>query len=129
MYCCCCGCCCSCIYKKTVFERKKFVSPSTQFNFIKKAKLPGRMLANVSSAATALDPSIVRSRSRPALLDSVIIPWYSNLYIIAICLYSIWILAGLLFYYFVNDWGWATSFYFALQGGLSVGFCAPVHKL
>ena len=53
-------------------------------------------------------------------------PLYSNIYIVTLVLYGVWIVSGLLFYYFVDDWTWATAFFFALQGGLSIGFCAPV---
>lgn len=52
--------------------------------------------------------------------------FFANLYLVALVLYAVWIFSGLLFYYFVGEWTWATSFFFALQAGLSIGFCAPV---
>jgi hypothetical protein len=52
--------------------------------------------------------------------------WYSNLPFVAIFLYASWIMLGTVYYYFIDGWTFSTSFFFALQLGLSVGFCAPV---
>ena len=39
-----------------------------------------------------------------------------------------WLITGVVFYHYYNEWTWATSFYYALEVGFSVGFCAPVRR-
>lgn len=77
------------------------------------------MIANFVSAMT----SDSKAKDRPSRLSSSI---FDNIYIVTILLYGAWGLLGVIFYYYVDDWTWATSFFFAMQAGLSVGFCEPV---
>jgi hypothetical protein len=87
------------------------------------------MLGNFAAAAAAPSQDIFehnRQGSSSSGITRKLLHWYSNVYVVTLVIYGLWIVSGLLFYYFVDDWTWATSFFFALQGGLSVGFCAPV---
>lgn len=79
------------------------------------------MIGSLSVAAGA------GKRSRMAKLKhTLILPWYSNIYAFSIFLYSGWIVVGMVYYRLINGWQWSTSFFFTLQVGFSVGFCAPV---
>ena len=79
------------------------------------------MIGNLATGAAAMTSSrSVLFRGKPWR------SWFSNLYLVALLVYGTWIISGLIFYSFVDDWTMATSFFFALQVGLSVGYCAPV---
>jgi hypothetical protein len=42
--------------------------------------------------------------------------------------YLAWVVLGVLFYHYYDEWSFPTSFFYALEVGMSVGFCAPVCK-
>lgn len=60
----------------------------------------------------------------PKWLDIVL----GNATFVAIFLYFIWTMIGVIFYKYYNGWTFATAFFFAMEAGLSVGFCNPVEK-
>lgn len=47
---------------------------------------------------------------------------------ISICAYCLWLLIGVLWYKYYNNWTFATAYYYALEAGFSIGFCYPVEK-
>lgn len=65
-------------------------------------------------------------RSILASIERTATYWYENLYIVTLVAYGSWILLGTLFYHYVDKWTFATSLFYSLEVGLSVGFCAPV---
>lgn len=52
----------------------------------------------------------------------------SNVYITCATLYALWVGVGLTFYTYYSDWTPATAYYYAMEAGLSIGFCNPVEK-
>lgn len=52
----------------------------------------------------------------------------TNLPLVATSLYCGWILLGLLFYSNYEGWTYATAFYYAVEAGLSVGYCYPAER-
>jgi polyferredoxin len=79
------------------------------------------MLGSVANAFAASDFGSVTEKTKTTLKS-----WYYNLPFVAILFYVSWIMLGTLYYYFIDGWTLSTSFFFSLQLGLSVGFCAPV---
>jgi hypothetical protein len=55
-------------------------------------------------------------------------PWYKNIYIVTGLIYVCWMFVGTLFYYFYDEWRIATAFYYAMEAGLSIGYCNPTEK-
>ncbi len=47
---------------------------------------------------------------------------------IALFVYFVWVWVGILWYMYYNDWTMGTSYFYALEAGLSIGFCNPVEK-
>ena len=48
-----------------------------------------------------------------------------NIYFRAFFIYTIWTFIGIIFYTYYDGWTLSTSFYYALEAGLSVGYCVP----
>lgn len=49
----------------------------------------------------------------------------SNIYILALLIYGSWTALGILFYMYYDNFTAATAFYYAMDAGLSIGFCYP----
>ena len=79
------------------------------------------MLGNLAVAAGS-----ARRASGINIRNKYIDPWYYSLTFSALFIYGLWISVGMLYYHYMNGWDLGTSFFFTLQVGLSVGFCAPV---
>jgi hypothetical protein len=52
----------------------------------------------------------------------------SNVVLTVIGLYLLWTAVGIVFYTVYDGWTPATAFYYAMEAGLSIGFCNPVEK-
>eukprot|EP01031_Cornospumella_fuschlensis_P036791 gene36791-44631_t len=48
-----------------------------------------------------------------------------NIYVLAFVAYGSWVWAGVLFYTYYNKFTMPTAFFYAMEAGLSVGFCNP----
>ena len=51
-----------------------------------------------------------------------------QMYISCIGIVSLWIVTGTLFYSYCNDWPIPQSFFYAVDAGMSIGFCTNVHE-
>ncbi len=51
-----------------------------------------------------------------------------QMYLSCLSIVSIWITTGTLFYSYCNDWPIAQSFFYAVDAGMSIGFCTQVHE-
>ena len=61
-------------------------------------------------------------------IKKVASPYYKNLWIVSLGSYSLWILIGLIYYKYIENWRFSTAFYYAIEAGLSIGFCDPTEK-
>lgn len=61
-------------------------------------------------------------------IQKQLIPWYKNIWFVTLSLYSLWILIGILYYKFVENWTYATAYFYAIEAGLSIGFCYPTER-
>jgi hypothetical protein len=52
----------------------------------------------------------------------------ANPYLLCLLVVSIWISVGIIFYYYFYFWTVATSFYYVIEAGLSIGFCKPAEN-
>lgn len=48
-----------------------------------------------------------------------------NIIFIATSVYILWTWLGILFYKYFNGWSLGTSYFYAMEAGLSIGFCEP----
>lgn len=53
---------------------------------------------------------------------------WSNVPFIACTTYGLWIVLGVFWYKYYMNWTFATAFYYAMEAGLSIGFCNPAEK-
>lgn len=51
-----------------------------------------------------------------------------QMYISCIGIVSLWIVTGTLFYSYCNEWPIPQSFFYAVDAGMSIGFCTNVHE-
>lgn len=63
-------------------------------------------------------------KKEPTLYERFI----SNVYLFCLSVYAVWILLGILWYMYYDKWTSATAFYYAMDAGLSIGFCNPAEK-
>jgi Ca2+-binding EF-hand superfamily protein len=52
-----------------------------------------------------------------------------SMYLTCMAIVSVWIASGTLFYSYCNDWPLAQSFFYAVDAGMSIGFCTDVHEV
>ena len=52
----------------------------------------------------------------------------TNPYTLCTVIYGLWIMSGVIFYKFYGNWTTSTAFYYAIEAGLSIGFCNPAEK-
>lgn len=90
------------------------------------------MLAGVSFASAARRKSVVVDYSAqgetPPANDSVFEHFRSSVPFVAGTIYLLWVLAGVFWYKYYMSWNFATAFYYAMDAGLSIGFCAPCER-
>jgi hypothetical protein len=53
---------------------------------------------------------------------------YKNIWLVSLAIYSLWILIGVIYYKFVEDWSYATAYFYTIEAGLSIGFCDPAER-
>lgn len=51
-----------------------------------------------------------------------------NMYLSCLSIVFLWITTGTLFYSYCNNWPLAQSFFYAVDAGMSIGFCTEVHE-
>jgi hypothetical protein len=61
-------------------------------------------------------------------LQKKLLPWYKNIWFVSLGLYSLWILIGVIYYKYVENWTFATAYFYAIEAGLSIGFCDPTER-
>jgi Ca2+-binding EF-hand superfamily protein len=62
-------------------------------------------------------------------LSKVRIPYNPlRMYLNCMAIVSVWIGSGTLFYSYCNDWPLPQSFFYAVDAGMSIGFCTAVHE-
>jgi hypothetical protein len=61
-------------------------------------------------------------------LRKKLLPWYKNIWFVSLGLYSLWILIGVIYYKYIEDWTFSTAFFYAIEAGLSIGFCDPTER-
>jgi hypothetical protein len=49
----------------------------------------------------------------------------ANIYLFCFVSYALWTFMGIIFYYYYDGFTLATSYYYAMEAGLSIGFCQP----
>ena len=54
--------------------------------------------------------------------------FFKNIWLVSFSLYSLWILLGVFYYKFIEGWNYATSYYYSIEAGLSIGFCYPSER-
>ena len=78
--------------------------------------------------------TLVKSNLVPIVeVDTVFAPVFKDNFIflgnslgfISIGIYFLWLLIGAIFYHYYNDFTWPTALYYAIEAGLSIGFCDP----
>lgn len=52
----------------------------------------------------------------------------TNVYAFVFLTYSLWTLLGILFYKYYDNFTTSTAYYYAMEAGLSIGFCNPSEK-
>ena len=57
--------------------------------------------------------------------DVVIYLITGNFYGFCIFVYGLWVVVGVIFYTYMDNWTNATAFYYAMEAGLNIGFCKP----
>jgi len=82
---------------------------------------------NQRSRSDAVNERTESLRSSVSLADNA---EYDPLGMYQTCLIIvlIWVTSGTLFYAFVNDWPLPQSFFYAIDAGMSIGFCTDVHE-
>ena len=49
----------------------------------------------------------------------------SDIFLLTILVYALWLTVGLLYYIHYEQFTWPTAFYYAIEAGLAIGFCSP----
>ncbi len=60
--------------------------------------------------------------------NSIFLQLRSNIFFVTCFIYGLWILTGILWYQYYNNWTMGTAFYYTMEAGLSIGFCDPSEK-
>ncbi len=58
-------------------------------------------------------------------LNSLLLFLIVNPYLLCFIVVTLWVSCGIVFYQFHDRWTTATAFYYAIEAGLSIGFCYP----
>eukprot|EP01040_Poterioochromonas_malhamensis_P000159 gene158-165_t len=58
-------------------------------------------------------------------LNSLLLFFIVNPYLLCFIVVTLWVSCGIVFYQYHDRWTTATAFYYAIEAGLSIGFCYP----
>jgi hypothetical protein len=61
-------------------------------------------------------------------LKKYFVACYKNIWLVSLGMYSLWILIGVIYYKFVENWTYATAYFYTIEAGLSIGFCDPAER-
>jgi Ca2+-binding EF-hand superfamily protein len=101
-----------------------------QGTFIKGEASPiRRSIINLRHRIRSVIPTTNKNGSHASNLSKVRIPYNPlRMYLNCMTIVSVWIASGTLFYSYCNDWPLPQSFFYAVDAGMSIGFCTDVHE-
>jgi Ca2+-binding EF-hand superfamily protein len=84
---------------------------------------------NLRHRITCMIPTRNKNGNHDSNLSKVRIAYNPlRMYLNCMAIVSVWIGSGTLFYSYCNDWPLPQSFFYAVDAGMSIGFCTDVHE-